>query len=137
MSREKNTTETVAQAAEFPDGTTLEAGANYDETREPNWIEDKDPAMAYFHAADGAQDDGVRPDGVKQLLHQGYRKSAKKHGAPDCTLLEIPRHVRERRDRERQDRDIALRRAAHQHPRDMPEEAKAVFDGHGNHVRVR
>ena len=127
-------TETKTQAAsvELPDDTAIVAGANYDAAN-PLWIEDEDPSMHYFFAVDDQANKG-RPDGVTMLLRQGYRRSEKKHGSPDCILLEIPKATFEARDRERREREYKLRRAALQPPKGA---TGVAFDGHGDIRKVK
>jgi len=100
MSREKTT-----QAAEFPDDTEIDGGANYDH-EDIFDIEDKDPAMRYFFSIDDG--DGIRPDGVSACERKGYLRSTKKHHHPDkkTVLMEIPRAKYEARQEAERRRNL-------------------------------
>jgi hypothetical protein len=98
-----------AKTASFPDGTEFDLGANYDAQTTGN-VQDPDPAMRYYLAADDGNNG--RPDGVRSVQNMGYRKSEKKHDSPDLVLMEIPRHVWDARQEAKQERAQRLKKQA-------------------------
>lgn len=76
------------QPLEIDDDEAIDVFTNY-ELDDPLRIENPDPEMRYFFAADDG--DKSRPDGVARVTAMGYRVSRKTHYSPDCVLMEIPR----------------------------------------------
>lgn len=79
--------EAKAQPLEIDDESLIEIMANYE--LGGLRVEDEDPSMRYFFAADDG--DKVRPDGVHRIKQLGYQVSGKAHNSVDCVLMEIPR----------------------------------------------
>lgn len=127
MSRKDNRP-TDTEPAEFPDGTEIQAGANY--AYDPFRIVDPDPEMKYFFAADDK--DAIRPDGARRLMaEKGYRKSDKAHGGgADCVLLEIPLSVWEQRQAAKAKRDASALTDSMR-----PSVGREVLPGHRHGVR--
>ena len=99
-----------AEAAEFPDDTEIDGGANYD-VFDPLEIYEKDPTKHYYFAADDG--DSIRPDGVIRQLANGYVRSEKQHASADCILLEEPLERWEARQAARAKRDAKAQRDAY------------------------
>jgi hypothetical protein len=108
--RQEQRPQTEAEAAEFPDDTEIDAGANYD-VFNPLEIFDPDPDKHYYFAADDG--DSIRPDGVIRQLANGYVRSNKKHASPDCILLEEPLERWEKRQAAKAKRDAKAQRDAY------------------------
>lgn len=108
--RDNDNTKQDPVAAEFPDGTEIDGGADY--TFDPFRVYDPDPEMHYFFAANDGNK--IRPDGVHRLTAEmGYRRSEKQHGGgADCVLLEVPNRIRDARLAAKRKRDEAMAKAA-------------------------
>ena len=110
---EQNELESIA--AEFPEFSTILAGASFGAGK---WkIEGEDPKLRYYFAAPGSG----RPDSVEAVKDLGYRVSENKHNCPDLVLMETPQalyDLRKKEEREGQRQQLAAlkRKARHGDP---------------------
>ena len=126
MSKEK------AQPLEIADDESVEVYTNYDYDS-PLQIENEDPSMRYFFAANDG--DNSRPDGVARVKQLGYKVSEKKHGSTDCTLMEIPREIWERRERAKRQRRLESRRGLKSQIEDQAGESAVRLKKDGGYYR--